>query len=426
MPSPIKLTAYLLIIWLASTAIAPFSFDIEYGIYPTALIVGATLLFFLGALTTNLLIKKNQTSPQVAIHETISNWQNSRNSKKLLWLISLVALAGCALRAYDRLFSRGLIYAGSVTDVRLSLGDLGESSGAISAIAGILFSLSYAVFCLGRTLWPRLTIAEKIFVTCISIYPIIEGLAQGGIMAAAAASLYYYFVHKTITQSQQTFEKKTRNKRRTKIMMMILAITIFVMSSIVYVDRVTHMYDDITLFMTLSEANGTINYSDNAFKIVEALGAIGFIPIWLLHYFTLGIHELYYLINNFDGDNYFYGQYQIYILIKFLKLFGLFTEVSLSNFYFANPMPGHYQTFWGPAYMDFGPFFLIEAALAGSISTFFYRKYMTGKAIGIAVYPYLMVFIILGFLANGLVGERLYFLISLLLFAYIAQHTLRK
>jgi hypothetical protein len=425
MPSPVKLTSILLLAWIAGTAIAPFSFDIEYKAYPTILILGITLFFFIGALTTRLLLTPHTPSQKYAVNTTLKRWRHSKKSKKLLWVILLVAATGCSIRAYDRLFVRGLLYADSVTDARLALVELGESSGITSAAAGILFSFSYATFFLGRALWPKLTKVEKLLVSCISLYPIIEGLAQGGIIAGATASLYYYFVHKTLqTEQQATDKKKLRSRKRSRLLTLVIA-SIITASVSVYVERVTHMYGDISLLMELSEANGTIQYSQNAYKLVESFGAIGFIPIWLLHYFTLGIHELYYLINNFNTDSYFFGQYQLYIAIKFAKLFGLFHEVNLSQFYFANPMPGHYQTFWGPAYMDFGPLFLIEATLAGAIATYTHHKCRMGRTIGIIVYPYLMVFIILGFLANGLVGERLYFLFGLLAFAYAARKTLK-
>ncbi len=132
------------------------------------------------------------------------------------------------------------------------------------------------------------------------------------------------------------------------------------------------------------------------------------------------------MVQYFDENNYFYGQYQFYIPTKLLKYFNLISGVGAEYFYQANPMPGHFQTFWGPAYMDFGLLILLEAFLIGVISGVLYLNCCRGRLLGLILYPYIQVNIILGFLASGIIGERFYFFVSLVLLAIICSITFRR
>jgi hypothetical protein len=43
-----------------------------------------------------------------------------------------------------------------------------------------------------------------------------------------------------------------------------------------------------------------------------------------------------------------------------------------------------------------------------------------GSIVGLGIYPYFQMSVILGFLASGIVGERLYYFVSLIIFSIVA------
>jgi hypothetical protein len=258
----------------------------------------------------------------------------------------------------------------------------------------------------------------------LAAYPVLEGFAQGGIMASAASMLFYYFANRSINAHAE--HNRTEINTTISRLKWVGAALLLAIASAVFLDRIDKMFGAINVYMEYAESDGTIIYSPLAHDIVELFGAIGFIPIWLIHYFTLGIHEFYFLVNNFQGETYFHGTYQFYIFIKFFKLLGIFKEINPEEFYDANPMPGHYQTFWGPGYMDFGPFVIVEALICGMIAAKAFNLYRLGHPIGVIVYPYILVYIIIGFLGNAIVGERLYFLVTLMFTSVAITTQLKK
>lgn len=422
MISPAALFLRFSLVWLFLAALAPFSFSFKYEVYPAILVVGISLFFLFGCQFGKIRLFDGSARPEKnAVRFKV--WIGSPSFWRVFWTAVVVAAIGCAIRAYDRLIVRDLISAASTTEARLSLLDAGESSGGISVVAAIMFPWAYSVFFLGQLVWKTLKRKQRLLVLAISSYPVLEGFAQGGIIAPATTLLYYYFCSKALIGVGIAPERKSRPEKLKTLLVLCAAIS---GAALIFLDRVQSMFGDLVLYMQLAEMDGTIVYSDSAYWIVEVFGIFGFVVVWLMHYFTLGLHEFFYLVQNFDGDNHFYGEYQLYIPIKLIKFFGFFSSLSAESFYRANPMPGHYQTFWGPAYMDFGTLVFVEAFLVGVFSGVFHRNCQRGLVSGLILYPYLQASLILGFLANGLIGERFYFFVSLTILAIVCALSVRK
>lgn len=413
MISPVRLLLYLLALWLTLFSLNFFYLDINYSIYPTFLVFGITILFIIGSMCAPIFIRRGARDSNAAIADQLALWRRSTRARTIFAATAVAAAIGCALRFYDRFILRGLLDASSFADARLTLIDLGQSSSILSISAALLFSLSYATFFLMRTLWPALSLGEKLIGALISIYPIAEGFAQGGVIAAVSCILYYVFVHQQISIYKKSLWANFKTKKLHFLVLLLLVLVVLYLASAIFLQRIEYIYGNTMNYMLAAEQNGTIRYSERALWLVKEYGALGYIPVWISHYFTLGIHEFYYLVNEFNSDDHFIGQYQVFVALKFFKYFGFFENIGVEQFYLANPMPGHYQTFWGPAYMDFGSFVLFEALLCGLIAGIFYMRCLKGNIWGLMIYPYILVLMIVGLLANGLVGERLYFIFGL-------------
>lgn len=423
MVSPSRLLLYMSTLWLILFGMGFFSINVEYNFYPTFLLLGITALFVIGSIIARAFARSRPTKNEGAITLQLALWRNSVRVRTIFRFTVAVSAVGCALRFYDRFVVRGLLDSSSFADARLTLIDLGQSSGTLSILAALMFSFSYGTFFLTRALWPSLSVSARLLGVFVSLYPIFEGFGQGGITASVSCVLYYAFVHRALSEkgnSTWTIIKKNKTKI---IFYSVIASLVALFSSAIFLERIDYLYGDPLNYMYAAERNGTIVYSSNARWMVREYGALGYLPVWVSHYFTLGVHEFYYLVNHFRPDDHFWGQYQSFVILKFFKLFGFFPAVSVENFYLANPMPGHFQTFWGPAYMDFGSFVLVQAMLCGLIAGTLYVSCCRGDVWGLALYPYILVLMIVGLLANGLVGERLYFVFGLSFVAYMmAKH----
>ena len=410
---PDSLFIRLAIIWAILAVLAPFRFTFDYNLYPLFLIVAVSLAFLLGC----------RYSPGIYNHNVnvykLQTWKSGSSFKRLLWFIILIALIGCSLRGYDRLISRGLSDLVNTTDARLLLINQGESLSSTAVIAAAMFPWTYCVFFMGRVGWFRLNIVEKSFVILLSIYPVVDGFLQGGIIGSSTALLFYYFTTKTIKNENASANNIAVNNIVKMIMLSIISIII----GLIFLDRIDSMFTDILEYMDYSEKNGTIFYTKNAYILINNFGSFGFLLIWVIHYFTLGVHELFFLIDNYNYY-FFYGKNQAYILFKIIRFLGFYRIGDTSMLDEANPVIGHYQTFWGPAYMDFGWAIIIEALLAGIISIKLYWYAVTDNIFGLTLYPYFQMIIIFGFLANGLDGERLYFLIALSSLSFLINNQL--
>jgi hypothetical protein len=278
------------------------------------------------------------------------------------------------------------------------------------------------VYFLAHLIWTKLSFLGRSTVVVLSLYPIVEGFAQGGIMASAAALLYFYFCHRIFASSRRD---NTQLKRWRLLMLVVLSGGALLIASSIFMERIQFMYRDAAAYMSVSETLGTIRYGDSAYLLVDRYGPFAFVPIWLVHYFTLGVHEFFYLVDNYKADH-FLGQIQLYVPIKFLTALGLFNGVTLADFADANPVPGHYQTFWGPAYMDFGPLIFIEALLLGLLCGWLHDRCRRASIWGLVLYPYAQVNIVIAFLANGFMGERIYFLVSLIALTLFCSWSLKE
>lgn len=424
MISPVSLFVSCSLLWLLVTAFAPFSFSFKYEIYPALLIVGTAFLFILGCQLVRVksMSRFNNISDKQRFSK-LTVWVNSCAFKKIFWFAVTTAAVGCAIRAYDRLFVRGLLSASSTTEIRLNLLEMGESAGGLSIVAAIMFPWAYPVFFLSQLIWSKLNIFERWIVVVISFYPVAEGFIQGGTIAAATTLLYYYFCQRTLVATGLTV---SRANHSIKLRNFAVLVTALIVAALIFIDRIESMFGDLAHYMKSSEISGTIIYSETAYWIVDKYGAFGFVPIWLMHYFSLGVHEFFYLVQYFDEESYFYGQYQFYIPMKLLNYFNLINGVSVETFYRVNPMPGHFQTFWGPAYMDFGSLILVEAFLIGVVSGGLYLNCCRSKLLALILYPYIQVNIILGFFASGIIGERFYYFVSLVFLVLICSISFRR
>lgn len=418
--SPVRLFLICMAAWLVSWVVGPFSFPFSYPLIAGVLLALTAAAFALGCLTGQSLARSATERSSV---ESANQWVSSASYVRTLWSIILLAVGGEILRAYDRVALRGLDLASSLAQIRLDLVEAGQSLGWVGVVSGFLYPFCFPAYVLARLGWHRLSTVTKALLIAVCCFPVIEGFLQGGIIAGAMTLLFYYFVNKAIPLHRG---KPARQRRWMSFFIPALVLAGFVIVATgIFVDRVELIFGDLVVYMQIAEEMDVVEYEPVAYELVERFGAAGFVPIWLMHYYTMGIHKFFYLVSNFDTDAMLYGSYQLYVPLKLLAALGI-GEVSLERFAALNPLPGHYQTFWGPAYMDFGLGMPIEGLLIGVICGLAYRWCKTGVIAGLALYPYLQANIVLGFLANGITGERAYFFVSLGILCLVATRSVTR
>lgn len=414
MLSPIKIFLFLALSWIIVNSLAPFSFLFSYNFLSLSIIIGTSIAFICGALLSMILpYRQYLIGTDISTnHDDIINYQRSR-ARAIFWPVWSLSALGVTLRFWDRFITRGFLFTDNVTSTKLALLELGETTSLTAALGAIFFSFVYPLFAI-CLIDGKLTLRKKLSALPILVYPIYDGFAQGTILGSGAALLFYYFSTKCIDPNFFSSHKKSSFLLTNRISMIsIVALSIIVASNI-FLDRVLFMYDDPSIYMQSQRYSSYVVYDEFAYRMVDKFGSLAFVPIWIMHYFVSGVHNLFFLIQNFQSSDLLFGQYQLNVPSKFFKILGLASPLDGSQIVALNPLPGRYQTFWGPAFMDFGIFIPIESFIIGFVSGRLYKRAESFELLGILVYPYVQSLIVIGFFVNGLVGERLYFLVGLI------------
>lgn len=124
----------------------------------------------------------------------------------------------------------------------------------------------------------------------------------------------------------------------------------------------------------------------------------------LAQYFLSGIFE-FFVLYEAKEDNFLYGQYQFFLFGKFW-FFATGTDATAFNNMMdsANPRPGVFQSFFGPAYIDFGLMMPLFAFAFGVLAGFARLAFRAGNPFALPFYVFCLMTIALAPTVSGLLA----------------------
>ena len=110
----------------------------------------------------------------------------------------------------------------------------------------------------------------------------------------------------------------------------------------------------------------------------------------LLQYFIHGVFEFFYLVE-LKSDNFTYGDTIFFFVSKMTSyLTGGATALSTLEIDARNPRGGTFQSFFGPAYIDFGQFVVLFCLVFGVFVGLVRRAVVSGNVYAFPLYIFLL------------------------------------
>ncbi len=349
--------------------------------------------------------------------------------RRLFWLLLVISLVGVLARIVSNFYIRGFDLSQGSAALRLSLQTLSYDygvaevgqAGMVGALAALFIGFTYPLIVFLIYFWSDIRRSTRRLAVAISLYPAIEGFLLGGSWAAAFTFLFFFFslAGKSLSLPSDAGARLVPYPR----LMTALAIAIVAVGGFLFIDRVELIFGSKQQYLELTSLNSFIKPSETLFDLVAMpiIGNAFFVFFWLVDYLVQGTAEFSYLIDRFNAEDRTHGVKQFFVIFKFLSLFDLvdFDMVSIAT---VNPRPGRYQTFLGDAYIDFGLVgLLLEGAILGWISGYLYLSSRRNQMLGILLYPFFASLIISGFMVNAFSGGRFYFLVALIITAFLSR-----
>ncbi|WP_377109901.1 hypothetical protein [Pseudoalteromonas sp. R86517] len=394
---PVKLYLYLLLLWLILAALSPIDFNVKLDALNVIVLIVLNVLLFLGFLFGQKLPIKSRGAGFVLAN-------NNLVSKRLLPTVFSLGLIGFILKMYTLFIIKGVPLTLNVIDIRLLLlNDIGAGKGGVlSLVAGILFPFCLLFIPLYFSISDKST-KEKLLFKSMLLLLIVDSLFSGGGTSIVIVFLYCLFSTKNFIITKSRF-----------ILITLGVLTVFALAGYLWLLRLEQMFGGIQSYLHEFNGQWIASYPTSFIKEVDEesfLSVVNYIFTWISYYFIHGVYEFIYLLNNFNSSLHTLGLSQGYLFFKFFGILGIDVP-SVAAIASVNVILGHYQTFWGLAYIDFGYMFLAEVFLLGIICSFLYRKKEEGYYSGIIFYPFIQSQLIYSFLSNPLNGQISYMIVS--------------
>ena len=403
---PAKLYLFIMLLWLTFFLTSPIYYEIEFTVYNLVvfLLIQTLLLsgFYVGQQFSN---KKNIVNSFQQLHIVLN--------KNILPLILFVGILGFFLKLYVLFFIKGVPLTINPLIIRYALlNEIGAGQGGgLSVLAGLFFPFCLLYIPIYFALEDKSRRSKLGFVVIILVLLIEAGLNGGG-TSITITFLFFVFSTKGGTLSNLA-----------KLSLVLGIVLVVFICSYFWLERLDSMFGGVQYYLKEFNNNWIAKYSTdfvNHYEPSSFISNVYYIYSWLSYYFTHGYIEFFHLLNNFDTTNHSFGIYQSYLFFKLFSIIG-FDVPSPQQLSELNIVQGHYQTFWGMAYIDFGYFFLIEVFVVGFLSSYLYVAKLRGTFSGVIFYPYIQTQIIYSFLSNPLNGQVTYIIFSGLLLLLVLK-----
>ncbi len=372
---PAKVAIGGLCFYLAVFLLTPAHVSIHLSVFPFIYILLCYVSFIAG--TVVIRFKKKDTRPNL--------FPEQYNAAFYLSLI--LAVAGIALRLYDRIHTRGASFAMNMYENRSALDE--QSSGSLSALASVLFPLVYFNY-----FWMQFSGQKSRFLrgacTLMFFYPILDALLIGSRFPIFHNIIMYFLIRR--------INNKKKLTARQVITLGISAVLLVFLLARLIEERLAFGngdFDfDFTYVLHISDYNFTfsvdrwyeefINSGPNTWRTIK------FLYLHIGQYISHGIFEFNYLWQhyNLQGEHYWGGQH-FYNFLRVLPLVNL----DAVNEQILFPRPGVYVSFFGDVFVDFGWLGLLFMFGWGVLNKYLWTKVAHGKVLWVPMYLF-VVFIV--------------------------------
>jgi hypothetical protein len=410
--SPIVIAFLGLLVFIFIYTFAPISPKVNLTAETVIYVLVNYSMFFLGCVFLYLL-------PRKYIVKTAETSIISDNVLKKQFRLSVtLAIIGISFRLIDRFYMRNVSIFQSAMDNRELLGQ--ADGGLLSIFGALIYPICFLVLFLYIKKQGRLFSFTGILVLVLFFFPTFDSFLFG------SRSLILVNIMMLLLILRGTGHLKVKILQ--VLYISVLVVFLIGVSGYMFLSRLEEMGLNVLDTIYLSGYATTVGPSHwVANELSQGLTFTNTLLFsWLnfAQYYTHGLFEF----NNFiilSVNEHSYGATQFNIIYKFfekiLPLPGL--DIILNS---ANPRPGVFTTFFGPAHMDFGYFSPFILFIWGVLSAWIHRKITLSDSYYSILYYMVVIIIFFMPVVNFIQSAQgLYIIFSIVFFGFVYQ-TLRK
>jgi len=410
-------------------SIIPYEYENIYPVLPALLSLALdAFCFLMGVFFIKSMWDKELMYASLDVNVFTSIMRtNEENTKKIFYVSIMLGLIGVVLKIYMRLYQQDITSFANTTEFRLHLNDDQVDGGALGLISAILYPFGFVSLTLLIYFKEYLDVKKGIYflVWFIGLFFGIDGYLAGGRTSFVVLASLIFF-----TYALKFYHAKIEIKILSikNIIYLLCAFFGFLyFSSIIIFQRLELFGTTTQEYIAYMTEGREISLSSEFINFMQDDDALGFNKfvftlVEFLHYYVHGVFEYIRLYNHFDFDHVWYGIHEYFIYFKFFDRLGLFKITyleTLQGYY----KTGVYTTLFGPSLIDFGHFTFLYALFLGSVFQLLYYKALSGKIIGLLLYPFVATTIIFSPMINIMTGSVLYIFNALLMSYFIARIT---
>lgn len=389
--SPVKLLVVSWLAWLLIFLLVPFTYgEVEYTAPAIAVLLGLIFSFLAGFIFKRVLpVKKN-----MPVKNKIEGFLLDQTfNKKPVYLFFFLGAVGVSLKVYEHLWVGQIFSYSSFFEYKLSRMYNELNSGMLGVASAILYPFGLVVLIL-QIIFNLFTKRLEIFIIWFcGLYWLIEAILLSS-MTSGVIVIVVVFISRIIAASLKG------NKTHVSYWLVFFAGVFFVAYfSYLTFFRITPDTIGISLQSKAIEMDFVVN-NVLAFSIVN-----------FGHYIVHGVVEWFRLYAHTGLENYYWGAYEFYPLIKIFTAMG-FEVPTFSTLAGVAHKTGIYTTFWGPFILDFGAFSFFVAFAAGLLSAFCFSSVKRGSYFGLLFYPIVALQIVVSPFINIFSGVVVYYLVA--------------
>jgi hypothetical protein len=343
-------------LWFVMYVLAPVVPRWPQEFYPIGLFILCTFGLLAGLAIPEIM--KVEFAPAVVDPEVFRSYFR---------LIFILATIGLVAKLSDVFLIRGMSVSASAAERDLTM-RIAES-GPLSIVAAVLLPLGQATLLLAA-IGKKLGILPRIGTGRSSLFLL-------AVEALAAALLLV-----------------PRITARHVVWTGAVAVILLVSSSLIFASRMEFLGMDYRMSARYSVYTITVPANADYLDLLDsAHGSIGPLlasAVSLLQYFIHGVFEFFYLVE-LKSDNFTYGDTIFFFVSKMTSyLTGGATALSTLEIDARNPRGGTFQSFFGPAYVDFGQFVVLFCLVFGVFVGLVRRAVVSGNVYAFPLYIFLL------------------------------------
>ncbi|MGE4148096.1 MAG: hypothetical protein AB7E70_08940 [Hyphomicrobiaceae bacterium] len=307
----------------------------------------------------------------------------------------LLAVVGVGARLIDYFVIRGIDLDDNVFEMRRALSSTGSSF--VSVVAALLTPFGLAALLLAA-IGRHLGIFKR-----IGIVPLVVASSAPALTVLLASRTQLLALGLCIFV---TFALLARRIRPGQVALAsaaaFLAILVF---SYMFIWRLEQMGISYQFASRYSAYTHVVPLAPWYLDMVDASGSAGALLVAfasLFQYALSGTFEFFYLLELKDG-NFAHGDYQFFIIAKLVAVFaGKSSTAATQVIDVINPRVGVFQSFFGPAYIDFGYFFPVFCIAYGFVAEMARLSARAGNPYAFPLYVFTLMQIMLVPMVSGL------------------------